>query len=184
MFSIQAFQLEHLGALKEFTDKAIGTDYYTLPELEEIHKKSQLNNRIFTLLLTDLENNIHGVRITYPQGNWKSGKGKGLNPNLWGVPMESVAYFQSLYIAMELTGQGWGKTMSLEAIRMLKESGTKAIVTHSWMESPNASSGKYLRGLGFKSIAIHPLYWNQVDYVCTRCGKPCVCTAEEMLLVL
>jgi len=26
----------------------------------------------------------------------------------------------------------------------------------------------------------HPLYWIDVDYECTRDGKPCRCTAIEM----
>ena len=31
-------------------------------------------------------------------------------------------------------------------------------------------------------IENYPEYWKEVDYDCTRCGKPCVCTAEEMYL--
>ena len=45
-------------------------------------------------------------------------------------------------------------------------------------------SGRYLRAMGFELVKAHPLYWNKVDYVCTRCGKPCVCTAEEMIKYL
>lgn len=80
--------------------------------------------------------------------------------------------------------QGWGKRMSLQAIELLKEAGAQAIATHSWKESPQDSSGKYLRSLGFRSVALHPFYWKEVDYICTRCGKPCLCTAEEMILKL
>lgn len=172
------------AAVKEFTDRAIGTNYYSVEELEEIYQKSLKNDVEFTLVLED-KGQIKAVRITYPPGNWQKGKGKGLSPESWQVPFEEVAYFQSLFVDETLTGQGWGKKLSLAAIDLLKTAGVaKAIVTHSWKESPHDSSGKYLRGLGFRLVASHPFYWKEVDYVCTRCGKPCLCTAEEMILKL
>lgn len=179
--NIRPAQASDVPKIKAFTDKAIGVDYYSTSELEKILQQSSLNGRQFTLLLEDEESKIRGVRITYPPGQWEKGKGKGLSPEKWNVPKESVAYFQSLFIDLSLTGKGWGQKVSMKSIEMLKETGAKAIATHSWKESPNDSSGRYLRGLGFELINTHPLYWKDVDYVCTRCGKPCLCTAEEML---
>jgi len=181
MYTIKPLELQNIRALKHFTDTAIGKDYYSPSELEEIYRKSKKGGQIFTLLLWDDRNEICGARITYPQGNWQHGKGKGLNPHLWGVAREHVAYFQSLFLSQHLTGQGWGKKMSLQSIEMLKAIGTQAIVTHSWKESPNDSSGRYLRSLGFQVVATHEKYWHEVDYDCTRCGRPCLCTAEEMI---
>ena len=66
----------------------------------------------------------------------------------------------------------------------LKEIGTQAIVTHAWQESPNNSSIRYLTKFGFQPIATHANYWIDVDYVCTRDGKPCRCTAVEMIKYL
>ena len=169
--------------VKEFTDRAIGTNYYSLDELEEIYKKSFAGTTMCTLVL-EADKKIQGVRITYPPGKWSKGKGKGLNPQLWPHPLSETAYFQSLFIAPDLTGSGYGKKMSLAAIDILKGTKANGIVCHSWKESPNDSSGRYLRSMGFKLIASHPLYWKEVDYVCTRCGKPCLCTAEEMYLDL
>ena len=61
----------------------------------------------------------------------------------------------------------------------------QAVVAHSWKESPNNSSMKYLEKLGFLPVGEHPLFWSEVDYDCTRCGKPpCQCTATEMILYL
>ncbi len=184
MLKIRSFTLADVPQLKEFTDRAIGTNYYSTVELTKFYHQSLKDGQECTLILEDDAGAIRGVRITFPQGQWEHGKGTGLNPELWKIPQAQVAYFQSLFIDPSLTGQGWGKKMSLQAISLLKKLGAKAIVTHSWQESPHDSSGKYLRSLGFRSVAIHPLYWKNVDYICPRCGKPCLCTAEEMILVL
>lgn len=170
--------------LKAFTDMAIGENYYSTSELAEIYNKSIYQGHQCSLVLEAEDGKIHGVRISYPPGHWEKGKGKGLSTEKWGIPLSQVAYFQSLFIHPQLTGKGWGKKMSLAAIHILRNINAKAIVTHSWKESPQGSSGKYLRSLGFELVATHPLYWKEVDYVCTRCGKPCLCTAEEMILYL
>lgn len=178
---IRPMTLGDIEKVRQFTDRAIGTNYYSSEELQEIYKKSLKNGQECTLVLEDEKGEVRGVRITYPPGNWEKGKGKGLNPQLWQVPLADTAYFQSLFVDPTLTGGGWGKKLSFEAIEILRKLGAKAIVTHSWKESPHDSSGRYLRALGFRLVATHPLYWKEVDYVCTRCGKPCVCTAEEMI---
>ncbi len=186
---IRPLTLEDLPAVKSFTDRAIGDGYYSLPELEKIHQQSlfhagQKDQKMLTLVLSTPEKQIFGVRITYPPGQWSHGKGKGLNPGSWPHPLSETAYFQSLFIDPELTAHGWGKKLSLKAMEALLQIHAKGIVCHSWKESPHDSSGRYLRGLGFQVIATHPLYWKEVDYTCTRCGKPCLCTAEEMYLDL
>lgn len=181
---IRAMQKADLPLVKAFTDRTIGTNYYSVPELEGILQRSLSQGVVCSLLLEDETGEIRGVRITYPPGNWQHGKGKGLNPAQWRVPLTDVAYFQSLFVDPTLTGQGWGKRLSEASLELLKNLGAKAVVLHSWMESPNDSSGRYARAIGFERVALHPLYWKEVDYVCTRCGKPCLCTAEEMIRYL
>lgn len=122
--------------------------------------------------------------MSFPAGQWQKGKGQGLRNDLWKFPLESVGYFQSLFLDDSVQGKGWGAKVSQASIEALKRAGTKAIVTHAWKESPHDSSRKYLRKLGFEFVAEHPLYWNKVDYECTRCGRPCMCTAEEMIKYL
>ncbi len=173
-----------LPQVKAFTDRAIGTNYYSLPELHEIYLRSQIDQTMCSFVLVDNHNEIVGIRITFPPGHWHKGKGKGLSPHLWNAPIEKVAYFQSLFLAGEWQKHGWGKRLSLASIDALKTAGTKAVVCHAWCESPHDSSRKYLHGLGFSKVATYPLYWKDVDYVCTRCGKPCLCTAEEMIKYL
>ncbi|MGE0633195.1 MAG: GNAT family N-acetyltransferase [Pseudobdellovibrionaceae bacterium] len=187
---IREMKSSDLPAIKNFTDRAIGVDYYSMSDLEDIFRRSSAlgadkTDTMCSLVLADSQNQIFGVRITYPPGKWEKGKGKGLTPEKWPFPLNKTAYFQSLFIDPSIQSKGFGKKMSLQAISVLKKMGAKAIVCHSWKDSPNDSSGKYLRSLGFKVVATHPDYWKDVDYLCTRCGNPpCRCTAEEMLLEL
>lgn len=185
---IRPLSKSDFSSVKTFTDMAIGEGYYSMQELEKIYDQSMHGNTMCTLIAefkdSKGDEKIGGIRITYPPGNWSHGKGQGLNPEKWPHTLPQTAYFQSLFVSPELTGQGLGKKMSYEAIRILKTIDTKGIVCHSWRESPQDSSGRYLRALGFQLIAEHPLYWSKVDYTCTRCGKPCVCTADEMYLDL
>ena len=183
-YKIRSMAKSDLERVKEFTDRAIGTGYYSTSELEAIYQQSIFKNEKVLTLVLEIDEQIKGVRITYPPGQWQKGKGEGLNPTLWPYSLDETAYFQSLFVDPQLTGRGYGKLLSQAAIKNLKDIGAKGIVCHSWKESPHDSSGKYLRALGFELIAAHPLYWNEINYVCTRCGKPCLCTAEEMYLSL
>lgn len=187
---IQKLERADLGRLKEFTDRAIGAGYYSENELEDIFAKSigrradGKSEMCSLLLVGNSEKNspeIFGVRFSYPPGRWNKGKGSGLNPELWPHAIAETAYFQSLFLSDKVQGQGWGSKLSLASIEMLKKSGARGVVCHSWKESPFNSSSKYLQKIGFKGIAEHPLYWQHVEYNCTRCLKPpCQCTAVEM----
>lgn len=184
-FEIRPITETDLEAVKRFTDRAIGSGYFSIQELKNAIFRSKKNNLTTTFVLANPSTKeIEGLRLSYPPGNWDSGKGEKLSPNLWKVPINDVGYFQSLFISPELTGHGLGQKLSLAAIEVMKKLGAKAIVCHSWVESPEGSSGKYLLKLGFQPLIRYPNYWKNVDYHCTRCGKPCLCTAEEMILYL
>lgn len=192
-YSMTEMQKSDLKELKSFTDRAIGEGYYSVAELENIWSQSQGQDhngqiRGCSFLLRD-NGQILGMRFTYPPGNWEKGKGsganKGLTQNKWPFDIQQTAYFQSLFLDSSIQGKGWGAKLSLKSIEALKQVGAKGVVCHSWKESPNNSSSRYLEKLGFKVIAEHPLYWKDIDYNCTRCGSPpCQCTAVEMYLRL
>jgi GNAT superfamily N-acetyltransferase len=171
-------------AMKVFCDRAIGVNYYSVAELEDILKRSCSANGVMCSFVLLRGDEVVGVRFTYPQDQWKKGKGQGLRTDLWKTEIKDVAYFQSLFLAPEIQGKGHGQKVSLASLEALKKAGAKAVVTHAWQESPNDSSRRYLAKLGFKLVAVHPRYWFDVDYECTRCGKPCVCTADEMIKYL
>lgn len=185
MLNIRELKKGDLESLKAFADREIGSGYYSVDELREIFERSEKNGVMYSLVLCDEGGGIQGMRFTYPPGNWNEGKGKGLSPELWPHQKSQTAYFQSLFLTEKLQGQGWGGRLSGEALKRLKRSEAKGVVCHSWKESPNNSSTKYLLKLGFRPVADHPLYWKDVDYECTRCLKPpCQCTATEMYLDL
>ena len=181
--TIKTFEMSDVHEVKKFTDDQVGRDYFSIQELTLMQKRSVKNGENSSFVLID-NYQVKGLRLTFPHGNWMSGKGDRLSDHLWDYPIEKTAYFQSLYIHQDYQKQGWGKKLSVKAIDTLIAVGSKGVVCHSWMESPNGSSGKYLESLGFKSIAIYKNYWKNVDYTCPRCGKPCLCTAEEMYLNL
>ncbi|MGE3972927.1 MAG: GNAT family N-acetyltransferase [Bdellovibrionales bacterium] len=180
---IEPLRWEDLEAVQAFTDAEIGKGYYSRKELEEIFQKSSSQEVMCSFVLKNPEQKIKGVRITYPAGKWEKGKGSGLTVQAWPYPLENTAYFQSLFLSADLQGEGWGGKLSRHSLETLKKLNTKGVVCHSWKESPNDSSTRYLKKLGFNVVKEHLHYWKDVDYNCTRCLKPpCLCTAQEMYL--
>ncbi|HEX7673851.1 MAG TPA: GNAT family N-acetyltransferase [Bdellovibrio sp.] len=181
---IREFELKDITAVKKFTDEAIGLNYYSEDELRECHQKSISNDVLCSFVLVADDGEILGLRLAYPPGKWNKGKGSRLREDLWNIPLEKTAYFQSLFLSNKVQGQGWGPRLSEKSIEAFRKVGARGIVTHAWKESPNNSSIRYLSKLGFQSVATHPEYWIDVDYECVRDGNPCRCTAEEMILYI
>lgn len=178
---IREFEFSDIEKVKKLADLEIGKDYYSVDELVDIQKRSSRGGVNCSFVL-DLDGEIRAFRLSYPPGQWIKGKGDGLTPNKWGVPKNQMAYFQSLFIEKGYRGQGWGRKLSQESIDRLQRCGAQAVLCHSWKESPDNSSFAYLNAMGFKIVAEHPNYWKLVDYTCPRCGQPCLCTAQEMIL--
>ncbi len=178
---IRELELGDLEKVKKFTDIGIGKNYFSITELKENFAKSCSNGVMCSFVLVDEKEQIMGLRLAYPPGSWSKGKGNKLRPDLWKVEIKKVGYFQSLFLSDEAKGQGLGPKLSDAAIAAFKKLGALAVVTHAWKESPNNSSLKYLRRFGFETVATHPHYWIDVDYECSLDGKPCKCTAEEMI---
>lgn len=178
---IRPLSLADIPNVKKFTDESIGHNYYSESELREAHDRSLSHDVMCSFLLIGENEEVLGLRLAYPPGQWNKGKGNKLHVDMWDVQLNETAYFQSLFLSSKVQGQGWGPKLSEKSIQAFKEVGAKAIVTHAWKESPNNSSIRYLSKLGFQSVATHAEYWIDVDYTCVRDGKPCRCTAEEMI---
>lgn len=183
---IREFLPKDIEAVKKFTDQVVGLGYYSVDELTGYQKKSiAVNKEICSFVLIDLTTQqIMGLRLAFPPGSWEHGKGSKLRPDLWPTKMSETAYFQSLFVSPKLRGQSWGPKLAKKSIEIFKKLKATGVVTHCWKESPGNSSYKYLENLGFKTIIEYPNYWIDVDYVCTRDGNPCKCTAIEMHLSL
>lgn len=172
--------------MQKFTDEHIGHGYYSLAELLVNQKKSVTpSGEVTSFVLFDTETeSVKGLRLAYAPGKWAHGKGSQLRPDLWPFVLNEAAYFQSLFLSSDLQGQNWGPRLSQQSISIFKKLGVRGVVTHCWKESPKNGSFRYLQKMGFQTVIEHPLYWFNVDYVCTRDGNPCRCTAIEMYLNL
>lgn len=163
-----------------FTDLNIGTGYYRKKDVETLLARNQPINTTF--LLIDEAGQIRGVRVSFPPGKWIDLVGpERLFLSRWSNPSEKVGYFKSLFVDKRLQGQGWGPKLSEVSIQQMKKAGAEAVVVHSWQESPNNSSTRYLESIGFQSLGKHGKFWEKVDYECAGCNeKPCTCSADEM----
>lgn len=176
---ILPFTEEYVDSTLECSNLYIGDNYFEKDQLTQLARLKS------SFILVDEKNKVQGLRLSYPPGSWvDSKKPEKLCPELWKVPPEKVAYFQTIFLADGARGGGWGLRLSQASIAVLRDMGARAIVCHSWKESPHNSSMKYLKKLGFELIKEYPNYWIQVDYDCIRCGRPCVCTASEMIFYL
>lgn len=175
---IRPLTLADVPAIKAFTDQWIGLNYYAYGELEHLIDQSLG----CSLGAFSDEGELAAIRISLAPGTWIEEIGRGLSPQVWEVAPESMGYFKSLFVADKFQACGLGRKLSLESIKLLKDCGAKAVLCHSWLESPNNSSQRYLLKLGFKPINEFPKFWYPIDYECTRCGPDrCVCTAVEMV---
>lgn len=177
-------EVEDIDKLKTFTDKWIGLNYYSVVELEEILKKSKSNNLNCSFKAT-VNGEIAGIRLTFSPGSWIKKSSKGITTSDWKVQAESVSYFKSLFIGQKYQKMGIGKKLSNLSIEVLIKMGAKAIICHSWLESPDNSSQRYLKSLNFRQVNEFKEFWSDIDYECTKCSpNRCSCTAIEMIKYL
>lgn len=184
---IRAAQESDALAIREFADRNIGVDYFSLEKVQTILQSSQWLQKIMcSFVLEDVEQRtIEGIRLTYPPGQWPPRHpSQPIHPQLWKVPLHEVAYFQSLFISLEHQNRGWGRRLSMASVEILRQTNARAVVCHSWDESPANSSRRYLDGLGFQPVTSVANFWRHIDYECTRCGRGCRCTATEMILYI
>ena len=186
MFEIKTLDKNHINQVLDFTDISIGKRYFSYDEVAKYIEYSKLKNEICSFGLFNEDKQLVAVRLSFAPGAWLSEFDSAhLSVNKWPFSPGNMSYFKSLFVSKEAQGQGWGPKLSLASIDSLKKMGAKAILTHSWRESPNNSSLKYLTKFGFQPITDHPLFWSKIDYDCTRCLKPpCQCTATEMIFTL
>lgn len=182
---IEEFGPQHIEAVEKLSDEVIGPGYYFRENLLESLEKSKKGENTASLVLVGDHGEVLGFRLTYPPSDWlKEKREDQVRPDLWKVNPDSVAYFKTIFISPKLKGQGWGSKLSMASIEKLRHMGAKAVLCHSWKESPNNSSMRYLEKIGFQSLVEYPEYWKEVDYHCVRCGKPCLCTATELVFYL
>ncbi len=173
--------LTDIEKILKFSDKWIGTNYFTAKELEEIIKLGKTAQVNTSFKAESIDGKLAGIRLSLAPGEWVNSM-RGLSTDLWNVDSSKVGYFKSLFISDEFQKQGIGKALSNLSIENLKKAGAKAIICHSWLESPSNSSQRYLLSMGFSAVKTHKEFWSEVDYHCIKCGpSKCLCTAVEMI---
>jgi ribosomal protein S18 acetylase RimI-like enzyme len=179
--SIRPVVSSDIPVLLSFTDKWIGYNYFGQTELTQYFDQSCIDDKVCSFVAVN-KNDIVGLRLTLAPGKWIDKNTRGLSPLKWDVDPNKLAYFKSLFIAQDFQGNSLGKELSNASIKVLKEMGAQAILCHSWLESPNNSSQRYLEKMGFEEVERYPLFWEPIDYMCTRCAPSrCQCTAAEMI---
>lgn len=185
MIEVRELRPSDLNEFLRFTDINIGKGYFSEEKARKIISHSYKDGIPVSFVMVEYSpngENIVGVRLSYPPGQWLDRDPRQpIHPDKWNATFAETGYFQSLFIDEKFQGQGWGVRLSDYSIKAMKSLGAKAIVCHSWDESPNNSSRKYLDRLGFKPVVKIPEFWKVIDYECTRCGNPCLCTATEMI---
>jgi N-acetylglutamate synthase-like GNAT family acetyltransferase len=181
---IRPLKENDLEKVRLFTDKWIGENYFSIEELQQIFMWSQKDGLTASFLAVEGET-IAGARLTYAPGVWINPQTRGLSANLWQTNPKNMAYFKSLFVSGDYQQKGIGKSLSDQSIEVLKKMDAKAILCHSWLESPGNSSQRYLQKMGFDSVKEHEKFWYPIDYECTRCSpSKCICTAMEMIKYL
>ncbi len=162
-----------------FFDRWSGKNFYTAEEVRYVISLSRGAS-----FIARVGDEVAGIRLTHAPGAW-SNEYKQISPDKWKVPRSDVAYFKSLFVSADFQKLGIGKTLSSMSIEVLKGLGAKAILCHSWAESPENSSRIYLEKMGFTAVEEHKNFWLEVPYDCVRCKpEPCTCTGIEMIKYL
>ncbi len=176
-FSITALHKSDRQSFIHFSDEFIGQNYFNENNFDQQIHLSTLNHLCCSFVLKNIKKQLIGIRITYAPSLWDSFIDFAFLKDTNGV-----AYFKSLFVDPKYQKKGLGPMLSRKSIEILKQMGAKKILTHSWKESPNNSSVKYLESAGFKSLGDIKNYWEKFDYLCSGCQiKPCQCTAVEMI---
>ena len=89
---------------------------------------------------------------------------------IFGKQIQRIWLLQKSFVSGDYQQKGIGKSLSDQSIEVLKKMDAKAILCHSWLESPGNSSQRYLQKMGFDSVKEHEKFWYPIDYECTRCS--------------
>lgn len=185
MIAIRTMTDADVDAVSALGDVCIGPGYYPPETVREYIARSTAADGTVLAYVAERDGALLGFRFVLPPGEWSHGRGKGLSPQAWPAPIEAAGYFQSCFVHPDAMGSGVGGRLAHRALDDLRALGARIVVSHSWKQSPHNSSLRYLKRLGFRVVAEHPLYWSEIDYHCKRCGPPpCLCTALEVVLEL
>ena len=122
---------------------------------------------------------------TFAAGQWHSDS--WCSEALWPVPLDRMAYFKSVGVALAARGQGVASALLRQSVQALKQQGALAGLAHIWRESPGNAAQRYFSQAGATLLKVHPDKWRHLSesagYHCPVCGALCRCSAADMVLV-
>lgn len=111
---------DDLEEVISFMDTWSGKNYYKLPELESIVRRSRGAS-----FIARVGNEIAGVRLTHAPGDWLD-EYTQVTPSKWNINKSQIAYFKSLFVSSDFQKMGIGKNLSNKSIEVLKELGRRS----------------------------------------------------------
>ena len=186
-YKFRNIEIQDIDNVKNFTDKWIGSNYFTKAELRSALILGVQDEHNASFLALDNEDQIIGIRITYLPGEWIQDEHliQYVTPHEWKAPKSRVAYFKSHFVTEKYQHQGIGRELNLRSLEVLSKLGVLAVACHAWVESPANSSIKHLEKMKFEPVATHKNFWFFHNYECIKCApKNCECSAQEMIYYL
>lgn len=104
---------------------------------------------------------------------------------------DKIGYIIYAAVDKSYQGQGIGKLLVKEGLKLQKEWGAGAVGVHAWQSSPENASQRLFEKAGFKPVKMHKSIWKDFSkkvgpkkYWCVVCGNPCKCDDLEMVKYL
>lgn len=176
---------EHFSAVVALANLIHGDNYLdevSLKSMQGLGIKGGINASFVAL---DNASDIIGYRLSFAAGQWHIDN--WCSQELWPVPVERMAYFKSVGVAVAARGQGVASALLRQSGQALKQQGALAGLAHIWRESPGNAAQRYFSQAGATLLKVHPDKWRHLSesagYHCPVCGALCRCSAAEMALV-
>jgi len=116
--------------LQTFCDVQIGPGYFKEVDIVHLFELGYKDDLQASFVAKDQHDLMVAARLTYAPG-WTKKKGRGITPDLWKVPENTVGYFKSLFVDDKHQKKGLGGKLSRKSIEILKKQKAQAIVCHS-----------------------------------------------------
>jgi ribosomal protein S18 acetylase RimI-like enzyme len=184
-YRIRPISVFDIQKIVDFADQWIAENYYKKSQLRALLMKGVREDVNASFVALD-KNKIIGFGLAFAPSEWITQDDEfNLSSHLWNVPSDDVAYLKNLVVDKNYQGLGIGRAILDKTTQAVKDMGAKAIVCHSWVESPKNTSRKYFDKMNFKPVNLHDNFWYFKDYICAKYSpRKCDCSACEMIKVL
>lgn len=176
---------EYFAAVVTLANLIHGDNYLDAVSLQSMQSSGIKDGINASFVALDSAGDIIGYRLSFAAGQWHSDS--WCSEALWPVPLDRMAYFKSVGVALAARGQGVASALLRQSLQALKQQGALAGLAHIWRESPGNAAQRYFSHAGATLLKVHPEKWRHLSesagYDCPVCGALCRCSAAEMVLM-